>query len=116
MGILFTHGQIAAGEGVFPADLLIEGEKIAQIGLNLPQDGHTLINVEGKYLLPGGVDVHTHFDLPVSGTTSSDDFTTGGIAAAFGGTTTHIDFAIQSKGGSLRAALEQWQAKARNKA
>lgn len=116
MGILFTHGQIATAEGVFPADLLIEGEKIAQIGLNLPQVGHTLINIEGKYLLPGGVDVHTHFALPVSGTTSSDDFTTGGIAAAFGGTTTHLDFAIQSKGESLRAALDQWQAKAYRKA
>jgi dihydropyrimidinase len=116
MGTLFTNGTIISADGAFRADVLVEGEVITLIAPHIPTRDHTLIDVTGKYLMPGGVDVHTHFDLPVSGTVSSDDFASGGRAAAFGGTTTHIDFAIQTRGESLGAALDAWQRKAKGRA
>ncbi|HZG66422.1 MAG TPA: dihydropyrimidinase [Herpetosiphonaceae bacterium] len=76
----------------------------------------TTIDATGKYVIPGGIDVHTHLDMPFGGTVSSDDFFTGHRAAAFGGTTTHIDFAIQPKGATLRETLDQWMARAEGKA
>ncbi|HKB47236.1 MAG TPA: dihydropyrimidinase, partial [Ktedonobacterales bacterium] len=98
----------------FPADVLIEGEKIISIGQQL--SGDTTIDATGKYVIPGGIDVHTHLDMPFGGTVASDDFFTGHRAAAFGGTTTHVDFAIQPKGASLRETLDLWHAKANGKA
>ncbi|MEI7771609.1 MAG: dihydropyrimidinase, partial [Chloroflexales bacterium] len=98
----------------FPADVLIAGEKIVAVGSGL--SGDTTIDAAGAYVIPGGIDVHTHLDMPFGGTTSSDDFFTGHRAAAFGGTTMHIDFAIQPKGASLRETLDIWHAKARGKA
>ncbi len=112
MGLLFANGTLVTADSSLQADLLVEGEQIVQMGINLPRADHTLVDVTDKLVMPGGVDVHTHFDLPVSGTHSSDDFATGGRAAAFGGTTTHIDFAIQSRGGTLREALYTWLNKA----
>lgn len=116
MKTLIQNGIIVTAGETFSADILIDGETIAAVGHNLPTDGATVVDVAGKYVLPGGIDVHTHLELPFGGTVSSDDFYTGHVAAAFGGTTSHIDFAMQSIGGTLKGALETWHAKARDKA
>jgi len=116
MTTLFTHGTIVTASETYQADLLVDGERIAAIGRDLPATGAAVIDARGRYLLPGGIDVHTHLDMPFGGTTSADDFQTGHVAAAFGGTTTHVDFVIQPKGASLRQALDLWQAKAAGKA
>lgn len=116
MTTLFTHGTIVTASETYQADLLVDGERIAAIGHDLPATGAAVIDARGRYLLPGGIDVHTHLDMPFGGTTSADDFQTGHVAAAFGGTTAHVDFVIQPKGASLRQALDLWQAKAAGKA
>jgi dihydropyrimidinase len=116
MKTLFRHGTVVTAADTYQADVLVDGEQITMIGRDLAQHGATVIDASGKYLLPGGVDVHTHLDMPFGGTVSSDDFQTGHIAAAFGGTTSHIDFVIQPKGASLRQALDLWHAKASGKA
>ncbi len=116
MSTLFTHGTIVTASETYQADVLVDGERIASIGRDLPADGAKVVDARGQYLLPGGIDVHTHLDMPFGGTVSSDDFHTGHVAAAFGGTTTHIDFVIQPKGASLRQALDVWHAKAMGKA
>jgi dihydropyrimidinase len=115
MGTLIQNGTIITASDTVQADVLIEGEQIAQIGPNLANEGHEVIDATGKLLLPGGIDVHTHLSLPFGGTLSSDDFFTGQRAAAFGGTTTHIDFAIQPKGGSLKQGIDEWHEKAAGK-
>jgi dihydropyrimidinase len=94
------------------ADVLIDGEKVALIGLDLQATADKVIDAAGKYVIPGGVDAHTHFDLPFGGSFCSDDFGTGTRAAAFGGTTTCIDFAVQSYGETLRQGLDTWFQKA----
>ncbi|HXV43724.1 MAG TPA: dihydropyrimidinase, partial [Anaerolineae bacterium] len=116
MTTLIKNGTVITAGDTFKADVLIEGEKVTLIGQNLPGQGHEVIDAEGLLLLPGGIDVHTHLDLPFGGTTCSDDFFTGHRAAAFGGTTTHIDFAIQPIGGTLRQGLGEWHHKAEGKA
>lgn len=116
MGTIIKNGTIITACDTIQADLLVDGEQIALVGRNLPAAGHQVIDATGKLLLPGGIDVHTHLELPFGGTVSSDDFFTGQRAAAFGGTTSHIDFAIQPKGGSLRAGVEAWHEKATGKA
>ncbi len=113
MGTLFKNGTIVTASDMVKADVLVEGEKIVLIGQDLPTQGHEVIPCEGKYLMPGGIDVHTHLDLAFGGTYSNDDFDTGHKAAAFGGTTMHIDFAMQPKGGSLHDALAIWREKAK---
>ena len=91
--------------------------KITAIGTDLPaQNATKLLDASGRLVLPGGIDVHTHLDMPFGGTTSADDFETGTRAAAFGGTTTLIDFAIQYKGQPLRQAFDTWMSKASSKA
>ncbi|MCD6577010.1 MAG: dihydropyrimidinase [Anaerolineaceae bacterium] len=116
MGILIKSGNIITSSETYTADILIEGEKIVAIGRNLKIGAETqIINAEGKNVLPGGVDVHTHFDLPMFGTVSSDDHYTGHKAAAFGGTTTVIDFISQDKA-SLLENVEIWHRKADEKA
>ncbi len=116
MKTLIHGGTIVTGSDTYKADVLVDGEKIAMIGKDLKAGGAKRINATGKYVIPGGIDVHTHMELPFGGTFSSDDFETGTAAAAFGGTTTIIDFAVQSFGKSLRDAIETWQKKARGKA
>ncbi|MDZ4770440.1 MAG: dihydropyrimidinase [Chloroflexota bacterium] len=113
MGTLFKGGMIVTASDTLRADVLVEGEKITTLGVDLSPDGHTVIDCTGKLLMPGGIDVHTHLDLAFGGTYSNDDFDSGHKAAAFGGTTTHIDFAIQPKGGSLHDALDIWRDKAK---
>ncbi len=113
MGTLFKGGTVVTASETFRADVLVEGEKITTLGIDLPVDGHTVIDCTNKLLMPGGIDVHTHLDLSFGGTYSNDDFDTGHRAAAFGGTTAHIDFVIQPKGGSLHDGLAIWREKAK---
>src|SRR5690242_4566431 len=95
---LIVNGRVVTATDTFPSDVAINGGKIAAIGQSLPRDNAgKIIDARGKYVLPGGIDVHTHLDMPFGGTTSADDFETGTRAAAFGGTTSLIDFAIQYK-------------------
>lgn len=116
MATLIKNGTIITASDTVKADVLIDGEKITMIGQSLPEADHQVIEAEGLLLLPGGIDVHTHLELPFGGTVSSDDFFTGHKAAAFGGTTTHIDFVIQPVGGSLKEGVDAWHQKAGNKA
>ena len=118
MRTLITNGTIVTAEGSYPADVLVDGETIAAIGTGLA--GLVLadetIDAAGKYVIPGGIDVHTHMELPFGGTFAKDTFETGTRAAAFGGTTSIVDFAVQSRGGSLREGLDAWHAKAEGNA
>ncbi len=116
MRTLIKNGTLVTAAESYPADLLIDDGKIALLGRDLPADGAQVVNAAGKYILPGGIDVHTHLELPFGGTVASDDFYTGHKAAAFGGTTTHIDFVIQGKGESLHQAVENWHKKSDRKA
>jgi dihydropyrimidinase len=115
--IVIADGRVVTASDTYTGDVAISKGKIAAIGQNeLRQNAARIIDARGKYVLPGGIDVHTHLDMPFGGTTSSDDFETGTRAAAFGGTTTLIDFAIQYKGQSLRKAFDTWIEKASRKA
>jgi dihydropyrimidinase len=115
--ILITNGDVVTSTDTYPADVAIRGGKVDAIGKSLPRENAgKIIDAAGKYVLPGGIDVHTHLDMPFGGTHSSDDFETGTRAAAFGGTTTLIDFAIQYKGQTLRTAFDTWMQKAADKA
>lgn len=116
MKTLIQNGTLVTASETFQADLLMENGQIALMGLNLPTDGAQVVNAAGKYVLPGAIDVHTHLELPFGGTVSSDDFYTGHKAAAFGGTTFHIDFAVQAKGERLHQTVERWHAKSKDKA
>src|SRR6266852_8284917 len=114
---LIVNGIVVTATDTYAADVAIAGGKITAIGAGLPRDAATrIIDATDKYVFPGGIDVHTHLDMPFGGTTSADDFETGTRAAAFGGTTTLIDFAIQYKGQPLRAAFDAWMQKAAAKA
>jgi dihydropyrimidinase len=116
MSTLIKNGRIITAEQDYFADVYFEKDKITTIGLNLKIDADNIYDAKNKYVIPGGVDVHTHLDMPFGGTTSCDDFESGTKAAAFGGTTSLIDFAIQSKGMKMREALDTWWKKAENKA
>jgi dihydropyrimidinase len=114
---VIRNGTIVTATDIFLSDVGISGGKISTIGLNLPVDGAgKVIEARGMMVMPGGIDVHTHLDMPFGGTMSADDFESGTIAAAFGGTTTLIDFAIQYKGQTLRHAFDTWMKKADGKA
>ena len=115
MRTLITNGLVVTAAGSYPADVLVDGETIALLGSDLPGAGITAdetIDATGKYVVPGGIDVHTHMELPFGGTVAKDTFQTGSKAAAHGGTTTILDFAAQTKGRSLREGLDAWRAKA----
>src|ERR1700719_2756284 len=116
MRTLIKSGTVVTATDQYKGDVLVEDEKIAVIGTSLDVDADRVIDAAAKYVLPGGIDVHTHLDMPFGGTTSADDFETGTRAATFGGTTTLIDFAIQYKGQPLRQAFDTWMGKASNKA
>ncbi len=116
MKTLIKGGRVVTAVDDYRADVLVDGETVALIGSNLDAMADKVVDAGGKYVLPGGIDVHTHLDLPFGGTFASDDFQTGHIAAAFGGTTTHIDFAVQGKGQTLHQGLDTWHAKAKGKA
>ncbi|MEX2161271.1 MAG: dihydropyrimidinase [Anaerolineales bacterium] len=114
--LLIKSGTLVTHEGSAKADILIEGEKILKIGAGLDAPGAEVVDATGKLVMPGGVDPHTHFDLPMFGTVSSDDHYTGHKAAASGGTTTVMDFVPQPDRGSLRSGVDAWHAKADGKA
>ncbi len=114
---IVKNGVIVTATDMHAGDIGITSGKIAAIASSLPQEGAgKVIDAAGRMVIPGGIDVHTHLDMPFGGTTSADDFESGTIAAAHGGTTTLIDFAIQYKGQSLRQAFEAWMKKAEGKA
>ena len=116
MSILLRDARIITAEQDYTADIYIDKERISAIGSHLPMQAERVIDASGRYAIPGGIDVHTHLDMPFGGTVSSDDFETGTRAAAFGGTTTLIDFAIQARGMKMREALDLWWKKAEGKA
>jgi dihydropyrimidinase len=116
MSILIKNGRVVTASDDCVGDVFIENEKIAEIGTNLNRNADKVIDAANKLVIPGGIDVHTHLDMPLGNILSSDDFETGTIAAAFGGTTTIIDFPIQTKARSLHDALKTWQSKANGKA
>lgn len=116
MSILITHGKIVTSSGTFEGDVYIEGEQVVAVGTNLPCQADWVMNAAGKLVLPGGIDPHVHLSLPFMGTFSSDDYTTGTRAALFGGTTSVIDFIIQTQGDTLHNALKTWQEKSVGKA
>jgi len=116
MSTLIKNGRIITADQDYLADIYIEKDKITTIGFNLKIEADNIHDAKEKYVIPGGVDVHTHLDMPFGGTTSCDDFESGTRAAAFGGTTSIVDFAIQSKGMKMREALDVWWKKAENKA
>ena len=115
MRTLIRHGTVVTAAGVSVADVLIEGERIVEVG---PQPGaaaDAIYEAAGRYVIPGGIDVHTHLDMPLGDTVSADDFESGTIAAAFGGTTSIVDFAVQTPGRPMREAWETWMRKAEGK-
>src|SRR5262249_27460097 len=117
MRTLIKNGTVVTAVDQYRGDVLIQDEKIESIGTNFGAvQADKVIDASGKYVLPGGIDVHTHLDMPFGGATSADDFESGTIAAAFGGTTSIVDFAIQYKGQTLHHAWETWMKKAEGKA
>ncbi|CAM3298058.1 dihydropyrimidinase [Paenibacillus lupini] len=113
---IIRNGTIVTAADTYQADVLIDNGIIQQIGLGLSADGAEIVDAAGKYVFPGGVDPHTHLDMPFGGTVTADDFETGTRAAAFGGTTTVIDFCLTDKGKPLSESLQKWHAKADGKA
>ncbi|MFZ5482071.1 MAG: dihydropyrimidinase [Myxococcota bacterium] len=116
MSILIRNGRVITAVDDYVADVFVEGETVTQIGKNLQVRADREFDATGKLVIPGGIDPHTHMDMPFGGTTSADDFDSGTKAAAFGGTTTIIDFAIQAKGQSTLDGLDIWHGKAEGKA
>src|SRR5690606_30651205 len=117
---LITGGTVVSATGRGEADVLIDGETIAAVlapgsqllGTDLKQSVDTVVDATGKYVIPGGIDAHTHMEMPFGGTNASDTFETGTRAAAHGGTTTIIDFAVQRHGERVQDGLAAWHEKA----
>lgn len=116
MRYLFKNGTLVSSAGCFRADLLTDGEKIVQVGQDLPTGGAQEVDVSGRYIFPGFIDTHTHFDLDAGDFHTADDFASGTRAALAGGTTSILDFTTQEKGQSLKQALEDWHRLAEGKA
>ncbi len=117
MGTLIANGTVISPTGRIAQDVLVDGERIVALYIpgTGPRDGHRVIDATGKYVIPGGIDVHTHLDLPLGGTVVSDNFETGTIAAAWGGVTTVVDMADQHTGESVYDGLAEWHEKAAGK-
>jgi len=115
MSVLIKSGRIVTAADDYVADIYVEDETVTLIGESLDQQADKVIDATGKYVMPGGVDPHTHLDMPFGGTVTIDDVESGQISAAFGGTTTHVDFIIQPPGKSFSEAFDEWKAKANGK-
>jgi dihydropyrimidinase len=115
MSVLIRGGRVVTAADDSVADVFVDGETVALIGRSLDIRADRVIDAAGKYVLPGCVDPHTHLDMPFGGTVTIDDFESGQASAAFGGTTTHVDFCIQARGQTFAEALETWHAKASGK-
>src|SRR3954470_11314717 len=115
MSVLIKGGRVITAADDYVADVFIDGERISLIGESLDVPADKVIDATGKYVLPGAVDPHTHLEMPWRGETTIDDVESGQTAAAFGGTTTHVDFCIQGKGQTFSDALTAWHAKAEGK-
>src|SRR5712692_9890447 len=115
MSVLIRGGRVVTAGDDYVADLYVEDETITLVGESLDVSADKVIDATGKYVLPGCVDPHTHLDMPFGGTTTIDDVESGQTAAAFGGTTCHVDFIIQPKGQSFTAAFDDWRSKANGK-
>ncbi|CAM4395677.1 dihydropyrimidinase [Paenibacillus alkaliterrae] len=113
---LIKNGMIVTAADTYAADVLIMEGKIAKIGFGLEAEADEVIDASGKLIFPGGIDPHTHLDMPFGGTVTADDFASGTLAAAFGGTTTIVDFCLTSKGKPLSESIADWHAKASGKA
>ncbi len=116
MSLLIKNGLVITATDFYTGDVFIEEDTITAVGSGLPMKADRVIEAADRYVIPGGIDCHTHLDMPFGGTTSADDFESGTIAAAFGGTTSIIDFAIQYRGQTLHHAWETWMRKADGKA
>jgi dihydropyrimidinase len=117
MNTLIRNGTVVTAQETRQADVLIEGERIREVRAGIPESAAAkTIDAAGMFVIPGGIDVHTHLDMPFGGSKSSDDFETGTRAAAFGGTTSIVDFAIQARGARMRDALDTWWKKAEGRA
>lgn len=114
--LVIRNGTIVTSSDIFNGDIGIKGGKIKELGRNLSERAEDVYDAKGKYIFPGGIDAHTHLDMPFGGTFSSDDFNTGTKAAAIGGTTTIVDFAVQPQGKTLNETIEMWREKADGKA
>jgi dihydropyrimidinase len=119
MVTLIRGGTVVNATGALPADVLVDGERIAalaapesQVAQQWAENADKVVEASGTYVIPGGIDAHTHMEMPFGGTFSADTFATGTTAAAWGGTTTIIDFAVQAKGTSLLSTLDKWHTKA----
>jgi len=117
--LIIRNGRVITASDDYVADVYCDNGKVAAIGANLPANrfqADRTVDASGQYVMPGGIDVHTHLDMPFGGTTSADDFESGTTAAAHGGTTSIVDFAIQYRGQTMRHALDEWRKKAEGKA
>ncbi len=112
MSVLIKGGRIVTASDDYHADIFINRSNVTLIGKDLVIDADHVIDAAGKLVIPGGIDPHTHLELPFGGTETSDTFETGTRAAAFGGTTCIVDFAVQTRGQSTLEALEIWHGKA----
>ena len=111
MSVLIKGGRIVTAADDYVGDIFIEDENVSLIGDRSTSQADKVIDASGKYVIPGAIDPHTHMEMPFGGTVSCDDFTSGTISAAFGGTTTIVDFCLQEPGQSLRDALATWHEK-----
>jgi dihydropyrimidinase len=116
MSVLIKGGRVVTATDDYVADIYVEDDTVSLIGESLDVQPDKLIDASGRYVLPGGVDPHTHLDMPFGGTITVDDFESGQTSAAFGGTTCHVDFIIQPKGATFAEAVEEWQSKREGKA
>jgi len=115
MSVLIKGGRVVTATDDYVGDVFVDGERISLLGEDLDVTADTTIDASGKLVLPGLVDPHTHLDMPFGGTTTIDDVQSGQTAAAFGGTTCHVDFCIQPQGSTFAAALDEWRSKASGK-
>jgi dihydropyrimidinase len=115
MSVLIKGGRVVTADEDRVADVYVEDETVSQIGEGLDVQADRVVDATGKYVVPGGVDPHTHLDMPFGGTITIDDVESGQTAAAFGGTTCHVDFIIQPKGATFAEAFDEWRAKASGK-